>query len=151
MQIVHTLAELRQSLKPFHTPAEVPTMGNLHDGHLALVQAAKPLGDVTLATVFVNRLQLHHEDFDSYSRTLKPTVLLKAAGCDIVLRRVGGRLHRGDEVAVLRKFAWLYWQEGLPAAHGDSPHGGSSPCRWSWALIPAVPMGGWRCHRAMAT
>ena len=86
MQIVHTLAELRQSLKPYRTPAVVPTMGNLHEGHLALVHAAKPLGDVTLATVFVNRLQFApHEDFDSYPRTLQADCAqLEKAGCDIV-------------------------------------------------------------------
>ena len=86
MQIVHTLAELRQCLSPYRKPAVVPTMGNLHDGHLALVQAAKPLGDVTLATVFVNRLQFApHEDFDSYPRTLEADCdKLRAVGCDIV-------------------------------------------------------------------
>ena len=46
-------------------------MGNLHAGHLALVRQAKPLGDVTISTIFVNRLQFApHEDFDTYLRTL---------------------------------------------------------------------------------
>jgi pantoate--beta-alanine ligase len=86
MQIVHTLAELREQLAPFRHPAVVPTMGNLHDGHIALVHRARPLGDVTVATVFVNRLQFApHEDFDSYPRTLQADCeKLKAAGCDIV-------------------------------------------------------------------
>jgi len=66
MQVVHTIAELRQVLAQFDAPAFVPTMGNLHDGHLALIRHAKPLGDVTVASIFVNRLQfLPHEDFDS--------------------------------------------------------------------------------------
>lgn len=86
MQVVHSLAELRQQLARFDSPAFVPTMGNLHDGHLALIRHAKPLGDVTVASIFVNRLQfLPHEDFDSYPRTLEADCAkLEAAGCDIV-------------------------------------------------------------------
>lgn len=86
MHIVHTLAALREHLQPYRHPSVVPTMGNLHEGHLALVRAAKPLGDVTVATIFVNRLQFApHEDFDSYPRTLEADCEhLRAAGCDIV-------------------------------------------------------------------
>lgn len=86
MQVIHTLAELRQQLARFDSPAFVPTMGNLHDGHLALVRHARQLGDVTVASIFVNRLQfLPHEDFDSYPRTLEADCAkLEAAGCDIV-------------------------------------------------------------------
>lgn len=86
MQIARTLPELRKALAPFRKPAFVPTMGNLHDGHLALVRQAKPLGDVTVASIFVNRLQfLPHEDFDSYPRTFEPDCdKLRAAGCDVL-------------------------------------------------------------------
>ena len=86
MQTVHTLADLRQLLCAYRHPAVVPTMGNLHDGHLALVRAAKPLGDVTLATIFVNRLQFGpSEDFDKYPRTLEADCAkLATEGCDIV-------------------------------------------------------------------
>jgi pantoate--beta-alanine ligase len=86
MQIVHTLAELREQLQPFQHPAVVPTMGNLHAGHIALVKAAKPLGDVTVATIFVNRLQFGpKEDFATYPRTLDADCdQLKAGGCDLV-------------------------------------------------------------------
>lgn len=86
MQVIHTIAELRQHLARFDTPAFVPTMGNLHDGHLALVRQAKPLGDVTVASIFVNRLQfLPHEDFDTYPRTLaQDCEKLAAQGCDVV-------------------------------------------------------------------
>ena len=86
MQVVHTLADLTAQLQAFRHPAVVPTMGNLHDGHIALVERAKPLGDVTVATIFVNRLQFApHEDFDSYPRTLEADCdKLAAAGCDIV-------------------------------------------------------------------
>jgi pantoate--beta-alanine ligase len=61
-------------------------MGNLHQGHLNLVRQAKPLGDVCVASIFVNRLQfLPHEDFDTYPRTLQADCgLLEAYGCDVV-------------------------------------------------------------------
>lgn len=86
MHIVHTIAELREHLASYRHPAVVPTMGNLHAGHLALVRQAKPLGDVTVSTIFVNRLQFApHEDFDTYPRTLDADCeQLQAAGCDIV-------------------------------------------------------------------
>ena len=86
MHIVHTLADLRAALAGRGRPAFVPTMGNLHEGHLALVQQAKPLGDTLVASIFVNRLQfLPHEDFDSYPRTLAQDAdKLRAAGCDIL-------------------------------------------------------------------
>ncbi len=86
MKIIHTIAELRNHLSAFQRPAFVPTMGNLHEGHLALVRRAKPLGDVTVASIFVNRLQfLPHEDFDTYPRTWNADcVQLEAAGCDVL-------------------------------------------------------------------
>ena len=86
MQVIHTIAELREQLARHDSPAFVPTMGNLHDGHLALVRQAKTLGDVTVASIFVNRLQfLPHEDFDTYPRTLQADCeKLQANGCDIV-------------------------------------------------------------------
>ena len=86
MHIVHTIADLRARLAPFRRPAFVPTMGNLHAGHIALVKQAKPLGDVTVSSIFVNRLQFApHEDFDSYPRTLDADAQqLEAAGCDVL-------------------------------------------------------------------
>lgn len=86
MQVVHTVEDLRAALRPFQAPAFVPTMGNLHDGHLHLVRTARPLGDVTVASIFVNRLQFApHEDFDTYPRTLQADAAkLEAAGCDVV-------------------------------------------------------------------
>lgn len=86
MYIAHTIAELREHLSAFKRPAFVPTMGNLHDGHLALIEQARPLGDVTVASIFVNRLQfLPHEDFDTYPRTWDSDCeKLRAAGCDVL-------------------------------------------------------------------
>lgn len=86
MKVVHTIAELRDHLRAFESPSFVPTMGNLHAGHLQLVDQAKPLGDVCVASIFVNRLQFApHEDFDSYPRTFEADCAqLEAHGCDIV-------------------------------------------------------------------
>ena len=86
MHIVHTIAELRQALGPATRPSFVATMGNLHAGHLALLEQARPLGDATVASIFVNRLQFQpHEDFDSYPRTFEADCAkLRAAGCDVL-------------------------------------------------------------------
>ena len=86
MKIVHTITDLRDQLAPFQRPAFVATMGNLHEGHIALVNQARPLGDVTVASIFVNRLQFApHEDFDSYPRTWQADCeKLSAAGCDVL-------------------------------------------------------------------
>lgn len=86
MYIAHTIEELRGRLSASKRPAFVPTMGNLHDGHIALVKQAKPLGDATVASIFVNRLQfLPHEDFDTYPRTWDSDCeKLRAAGCDVL-------------------------------------------------------------------
>ena len=86
MQIVHTITDLRAALAGVQRPAFVPTMGNLHEGHLSLVRQARQKADVTVASIFVNRLQfLPHEDFDSYPRTFDADCSkLKAEGCSIV-------------------------------------------------------------------
>ena len=86
MKIVHSITDLRDQLAPFQRPAFVATMGNLHEGHIALVNQARPLGDVTVASIFVNRLQFApHEDFDSYPRTWQADCeKLSAAGCDVL-------------------------------------------------------------------
>ncbi|GAB2464576.1 pantoate--beta-alanine ligase [Comamonas humi] len=86
MQIVHTIADLRAALAGRGRPAFVPTMGNLHDGHLSLVRTARQHGDVVVASIFVNRLQfLPHEDFDSYPRTWDADCAkLEATGCDVL-------------------------------------------------------------------
>jgi pantoate--beta-alanine ligase len=95
MRVIHRCSELRQHLAQFDRPAFVPTMGNLHAGHLALVHSARPLGDVTVASIFVNRLQfLPHEDFDSYPRTLESDCAqLEAAGCDVLFAPTEAELY----------------------------------------------------------
>jgi pantoate--beta-alanine ligase len=90
MKICKTIDELRSTLDGKKS-AFVPTMGNLHSGHIALMNLAvqqKRAGraDTAVASIFVNRLQfLPHEDFDSYPRTFEPDCAkLEAAGCDVV-------------------------------------------------------------------
>jgi len=91
MKIIHTVAELRAELAAHPAaPAFVPTMGNLHDGHLALIRQARGLvagsGSPVVASIFVNRLQFGpNEDFDTYPRTLeRDAKLLSEAGCDLL-------------------------------------------------------------------
>jgi pantoate--beta-alanine ligase len=86
MHIVRTIEELRSALQAASKPAFVPTMGNLHEGHLKLVDEATTRGDTTVASIFVNRLQfLPHEDFDSYPRTFEADCAkLEARGCQVV-------------------------------------------------------------------
>ena len=70
MRIHSTIAGLRAALDDGGRVALVPTMGNLHDGHIALMTQARSQADTVVATLFVNRLQFRPgEDFDSYPRT----------------------------------------------------------------------------------
>ncbi len=72
MHIIHTIKELREWRKTAGKVAFVPTMGNLHEGHLALVREAKQRADQVVVSIFVNRLQFGQgEDFDKYPRTLQ--------------------------------------------------------------------------------
>ena len=91
MQVVRTVADLRRALAARRDVTLVPTMGNLHDGHLSLVRIARERGGLVVASVFINRLQFApHEDFATYPRTLeRDCELLAAGGCDIVFAPLG--------------------------------------------------------------
>ena len=90
MQIVRELSDLGPALSPWREAREkialVPTMGALHTGHIALVDAARREADRVIATIFVNPLQFNDKgDLDRYPRTEEADLAkLEAAGCDAV-------------------------------------------------------------------
>lgn len=90
MKTETTIQGLAGSLNPARAARKiigfVPTMGNLHEGHLSLVREARQLCDVVVVSIFVNPIQFGpNEDFDNYPRTLEQdSQLLAEAGCDIV-------------------------------------------------------------------
>ena len=90
MKTETTIQGLTASSAPARTAKRligfVPTMGNLHEGHLTLVRAAKKICDVVVVSIFVNPIQFGAgEDFDSYPRTLEQdSRLLADVGCDII-------------------------------------------------------------------
>ncbi len=75
MKIISSIDELRDQLRGQLRTAFVPTMGNLHEGHLSLMRLARRHGDPVVASIFVNRLQFGpNEDFDKYPRTFQDDV-----------------------------------------------------------------------------
>jgi pantoate--beta-alanine ligase len=84
--IARSVEELRSALAAERRITLVPTMGNLHQGHLSLVRIARERPGAVVASVFVNPLQFApHEDFATYPRTLeRDCELLEAGGCDVV-------------------------------------------------------------------
>lgn len=90
MNTLHTIADLRSALLPARRAGQrialVPTMGNLHAGHIRLVSTARQHADLVVTSIFVNPLQFGaNEDLDSYPRTLAADQQqLAAAGCDLV-------------------------------------------------------------------
>lgn len=86
MRVVHSLDEFRQLRAKVGPVAFVPTMGNLHDGHLSLVRLARAHAKHVVVSIFVNRLQFAPtDDFDRYPRTLKADCeALEKEGVDIV-------------------------------------------------------------------
>lgn len=86
MDIIHSVADLRARLQREPNNVFVPTMGNLHEGHIRLIGVAKPRAACTVVSIFVNRLQFGpREDFDRYPRTFEADCRrLQNAGVDVV-------------------------------------------------------------------
>jgi pantoate--beta-alanine ligase len=86
MDIIHSVRDLRERLQREPDNVFVPTMGNLHEGHIELIRIAKPRASCTVVSIFVNRLQFGpREDFDRYPRTLPVDAgKLREVGVDVV-------------------------------------------------------------------
>ncbi len=90
MQVSHSIAEVRRLVAAWRAAGEriafVPTMGNLHAGHISLIELAAQHGDRFVASIFVNPMQFGpNEDFNHYPRTpTRDETMLSAAGCDLM-------------------------------------------------------------------
>jgi len=86
MDVIHSVAALRERLERVPNNVFVPTMGNLHEGHIELIDIAKPRAACTVVSIFVNRLQFGpKEDFDRYPRTLQSDFeQCRSTGVDVV-------------------------------------------------------------------
>ena len=99
MELVHTVADLRRALAGPLRTAFMPTMGNLHAGHIELLRIARRHGQRTVASLFVNRLQFApNEDFERYPRTLaRDCEQLATAGCDLVFAPAESELYPEEQ------------------------------------------------------
>jgi len=86
MDVIHSVTALRERLEQVPNNVFVPTMGNLHPGHIQLIDIAKPRAACTVVSIFVNRLQFGpKDDFERYPRTLQNDFeKCRAAGVDVV-------------------------------------------------------------------
>lgn len=107
MQTINTVSRLRAALKAHkkrgETIAFVPTMGNLHEGHLTLIDTAKIRADIVVCSVFVNPTQFgENEDFDKYPRTLADDQQkLVSRGCDYLFAPSADEVYpNGDSLSV---------------------------------------------------
>jgi len=95
MDIIHTVAELRARLRPEESVGFVPTMGNLHAGHIELTRQVRDRVSCVVLSIFVNRLQFGpNEDFDKYPRTFADDCeQCRAAGVDVVFAPDEGEMY----------------------------------------------------------
>ena len=99
MQVFHTISGLRDNLSTHRIRGQsigfVPTMGNLHDGHLALIKQAKETNDIVVCSIFVNALQFGlNEDWDKYPRTYdSDCAKLDQSDCDYLFFPDDGEMY----------------------------------------------------------
>jgi pantoate--beta-alanine ligase len=99
MLTVSTIAQVREHVARWHEARQrvvfVPTMGNLHAGHVSLIEAAREHGDKFVASIFVNPMQFGpNEDFAHYPRTpAQDARMLEAAGCDLMFMPDVGEIY----------------------------------------------------------
>lgn len=103
MQTVNTIKELRAIIHAQRLAGKrigfVPTMGNLHEGHITLIREGQKHADFMVSSVFVNPTQfVAGEDFDKYPRTLKEDQeKLAAAGCNLLFAPPVDEMYPGDQ------------------------------------------------------
>jgi pantoate--beta-alanine ligase len=104
MQILRDIASLRPALAAAGPVAFVPTMGNLHEGHLSLVRLARSQAKAVAVSIFVNRLQFSPgEDFERYPRTFaRDCELLQAAGVELLFAPDEGVLYPQPQSYIVR-------------------------------------------------
>ena len=114
MDVIHSAAALRARLQREPNNVFVPTMGNLHDGHIQLINIAKPRAACTVVSIFVNRLQFGpREDFDRYPRTLDADgARLKAAGVDVLFMPEENEIYPERQTFVVEPSDLQYILEG---------------------------------------
>ena len=104
MQTINSIAGLREALGAERRAGKrigfVPTMGNLHEGHIQLIHQSNANADITVASIFVNPLQFgENEDLDAYPRTLKADQdKLEAAGCDYLFAPNSDEMYPNGQV-----------------------------------------------------
>ncbi|MBK7473227.1 MAG: pantoate--beta-alanine ligase [Betaproteobacteria bacterium] len=103
MDIVTSVAALRERLQREPDNVFVPTMGNLHEGHIDLIRIARPRAACTVVSIFVNRLQFGpKEDFDRYPRTFENDCdQLRHAGVDVVFAPDEGEIYPEPQTYVV--------------------------------------------------
>lgn len=103
MLICPSIDELRKARALRGRAAFVPTMGNLHEGHLALMRAARAQADCVIASIFVNRLQFGAgEDFDRYPRTFEADcAALREAGVDVLFAPTENALYPAPQTLTI--------------------------------------------------
>ncbi|MBI3917311.1 MAG: pantoate--beta-alanine ligase [Betaproteobacteria bacterium] len=114
MDIIHSVADLRARLEREPNNVFVPTMGNLHEGHIQLIDIAKPRAACTVVSIFVNRLQFGpREDFDRYPRTFEADCArLREAGVNVVFAPEEKEIYPEPQTFVVEPSDLQYLLEG---------------------------------------